>query len=130
MTVSCDTSRALSQDEIEERSEAEIKLTTLSVYQALLLFQVEKLTNTPGVMEAVTTAHGLKISTGHFMQETMCSEADWLQRAQARALERLDLVRPNEDNTRWALTAKGRSIIRWLRGEIIGQLPKRESSPT
>ena len=117
-------SRSPSQHVIEE---AELNMTTLSVYQALLLLQVENLANTPGSMEAVTTAHDNVISIGRLMRETMWSETDWTERAQARALERLNLVRPNRHNTRWTLTEKGAAVVRWLRDEIT---PKSQPAMT
>lgn len=97
--------------------------TTLTIYQLLMLFQAARMPDLQGSFEAVTTSHSLAISVRHHLNETSCSEVDWLERAQARALERLGLVKPNHDNTRWTLTRKGDEAMRWYRLVVTTHMP-------
>ena len=96
--------------------------TTLTIYQLVALFQAKNLEGVAGQSVVVITSHSLSLDIGHHLRETSCSEVDWLQRAQARALERLGLVIPDLDQERWTLTKKGNRAVQLYLELVKSQL--------
>ena len=109
----------------------DLDFTAISVYQALVLFQIKGLMQIPyGDSEATRAAHRVEVSPSAHLDGFSASEFDWMMRAQGRALERVGLIVVNQEKTRWTLTAAGESLVRHLAEEIRLRLPPPERSPS
>lgn len=97
--------------------------THITLFQALVLLQVQSLSGVQGSMESYTASTSLTMSIAHHLAETGCSEADWAERAQARALERLGLLEPSPEAGRWSLTPDGELLCRLIEEELAKVLP-------